>query len=34
MDGSGFPRKGTESAGIARQYCNETGKIDNCQVGV
>ena len=34
MDGSGFPRKGTESAGIARQYCNEIGKVDNCQVGV
>jgi SRSO17 transposase len=34
MDGSGFPRKGTESAGIGRQYCNATGKIDNCQVGV
>ena len=34
MDGSGFPRKGTESAGIARQYCNELGKVDNCQVGI
>lgn len=34
MDGSGCPRKGTESAGIARQYCNETGKVDNCQVGI
>jgi len=34
MDGTGIPRKGSESAGIARQYCNETGKIDNCQVGV
>jgi len=34
MDGSGFPRKGTESAGVARQYCNQTGKRDNCQVGV
>lgn len=34
MDASGFPRKGTESAGISRQYCNQTGKIDNCQVGV
>lgn len=34
MDGSGIPRKGSESAGVARQYCNETGKIDNCQVGV
>jgi len=34
MDGSGVPRKGTESAGIGRQYCNQTGKRDNCQVGV
>ncbi len=34
MDGTGFPRKGTESAGVARQYCNETGKVDNCQVGI
>lgn len=34
MDGTGIPRKGSESAGVARQYCNETGKIDNCQVGI
>ena len=34
MDGTGIPRKGSESAGVARQYCNETGKVDNCQVGV
>jgi SRSO17 transposase len=34
IDGTGFPRKGTESAGVARQYCNETGKVDNCQVGI
>jgi SRSO17 transposase len=34
MDGSGVARKGTESAGIARQYCNEIGKVDNCQVGI
>jgi len=34
MDGTGFPRKGSESAGVARQYCNETGKVDNCQVGL
>ncbi len=34
MDGTGFPRKGTESVGLARQYCNETGKVDNCQVGI
>lgn len=34
MNGSGFPRKGTESAGVAHQYCNQTCKTDNCQVGV
>jgi SRSO17 transposase len=34
MDGSGFPRDGSESAGVARQYCNQTGKVDNCQVGI
>ena len=34
MDATGFPRKGSESAGVARQYCSETGKVDNCQVGV
>lgn len=34
MDGTGIPRKGSESVGIARQYCNETGKVDNCQVGI
>lgn len=34
MDASGFPRKGTESAGVDRQYCNQTGKVENCQVGV
>lgn len=33
-DGTGFPRKGTESAGVARQYCNQTGKVDKCQVGI
>jgi len=34
MDGSGCPRHGSASAGVARQYCNETGKVDNCQVGI
>ncbi|MGH9785223.1 MAG: IS701 family transposase [Terriglobia bacterium] len=34
VDGSGFPKKGTESVGVKRQYCGRTGKIDNCQVGV
>lgn len=34
LDGSGFPKKGKHSAGVARQWCNRLGKIDNCQVGV
>jgi SRSO17 transposase len=33
-DGSGMPHDGTESVGVARQYCNETGKVDNCHVGI
>lgn len=34
VDGSDFPKKGDDSAGVARQYCGATGKIDNCQAGV
>ena len=34
FDESGFPKKGNESVGVARQYCGTTGKVDNCQVGV
>lgn len=34
VDGSGFAKKGTESCGVARQWCGRLGKIDNCQVGV
>ncbi len=34
IDGSGFPKKGTESVGVKRQYCGRLGKTDNCQVGV
>ena len=34
LDGSGFPKKGTDSCGVARQWCGRLGKIDNCQVGV
>jgi SRSO17 transposase len=34
IDESGFRKKGTDSAGVARQYCGSLGRVDNCQVGV
>jgi SRSO17 transposase len=34
FDPSGFPKKGTASVGVARQWCGRLGKVDNCQVGV
>lgn len=34
LDPSGFPKKGTASCGVARQWCGRLGKLDNCQVGV
>jgi SRSO17 transposase/GNAT superfamily N-acetyltransferase len=34
MDNSEFPKKGRESAGVARQYCGNLGKVENCQSGV
>jgi len=34
IDDTGFPKKGRESVGVARQYCGQTGKQDNCRVAV
>lgn len=34
FDESAFVKKGNDSAGVARQYCGTTGKIENCQIGV
>jgi SRSO17 transposase len=33
-DETGFLKKGTRSAGVARQYSGTAGRIENCQVGV
>src|SRR4051794_29385271 len=34
IDPSAFPKKGTESVGVQRQWCGRLGKVDNCQVGI
>jgi SRSO17 transposase len=34
LDPSSFPKKGTASCGVGRQWCGRLGKVENCQVGV
>jgi SRSO17 transposase len=34
FDPSAFPKKGTESVGVQRQWCGRLGKVENCQLGV
>ncbi len=34
LDESGFPKRGKKSAGVKKQHCGVTGRVENCQVGV
>jgi SRSO17 transposase len=33
LDGSGHAKQGDKTPGVQRQWCGETGKVDNCVVG-
>ena len=33
FDPSSFPKRGTHSVGVKRQWCGHRGKVDNCQGG-
>jgi SRSO17 transposase len=34
VDETGFPKKGTKSVGVKRQYSGTLGRVDNCQIAV
>ncbi|MBV8487225.1 MAG: IS701 family transposase, partial [Planctomycetaceae bacterium] len=34
FDPSAFPKKGTKSVGVAKQWCSRLGKVESCQVGI
>ncbi|MBM3271364.1 MAG: IS701 family transposase, partial [Candidatus Sericytochromatia bacterium] len=34
VDDTGHRKQGTKSVGVSRQYCGQSGKVENCQVAV